>query len=363
MSALFRPSGPSHEAAREPVAPRGNPFGAFRRFDGSRRSVPPLPLLRPEARRPAPLVPSPAACGEAGARLRAAAATETETAPASDYIERIQVDGMTTSWRSKITSWFGELGAAFAMDAATIAVATNYLDRYLSRRSCDSLDLQLAATASVFLASKVEEQRHFRTGDLVQLSAGLFRSSDLRLMELEITMVLGWRLNPATAVHQVADLVAVLGGVEGGAAADLARVEAAALAYAEAARVDYRFLRYPATLVAVAAVLCALRRSAAQAAVAARFVEAVDALDFPYSRSPDAAHELHACGRLLLDALARPQTPCGAELSAAAERAALSQFSDDDAPMDDAGREPSPTDVTMTGALDRPMIKRRSRTF
>ena len=47
------------------------------------------------------------------------------------------------------------------MRSETVAIATNYLDRYLSRRSCESVDLQLAATASIFLASKVEEQRHF----------------------------------------------------------------------------------------------------------------------------------------------------------------------------------------------------------
>ena len=50
-------------------------------------------------------------------------------------------------------------------------MATNYLDRYLSRRSCGNVSFQLASIASIFLASKIEETRPFRTSDFVALSA------------------------------------------------------------------------------------------------------------------------------------------------------------------------------------------------
>ena len=95
------------------------------------------------------------------------ALSEPTYAARPDYIEAVQKHGMVVDWRLKIVAWFDQLGDAFDMKPETIAMATNYLDRYLSRRSCGGVNLQLAATASIFLASKVEEQRPFRTSDFV----------------------------------------------------------------------------------------------------------------------------------------------------------------------------------------------------
>ncbi|KAH8094392.1 N-acetylgalactosaminyltransferase 7 [Aureococcus anophagefferens] len=89
------------------------------------------------------------------------ALSEPTYAARPDYIEAVQKHGMVVDWRLKIVAWFDQLGDAFDMKPETIAMATNYLDRYLSRRSCGGVNLQLAATASIFLASKVEEQRPF----------------------------------------------------------------------------------------------------------------------------------------------------------------------------------------------------------
>ena len=229
-------------------------------------------------------------------RLRALAAQEPVYAPNADYIEtvrsrvqfsrsrsngrfrhatnstrkqtQVQTRGMTDAWRAKIASWFRELGEAFDMRSETVAIATNYLDRYLSRRSCESVDLQLAATASIFLASKVEEQRHFRTGDLVSLCGGLFSRADLRLMELELMMTLGWLLNPPTIHSNVHHLVALVDSD----ARDRRSLVDRALKYADKAREDYAMLRYPPSLAAVAAVVCALRTLDAPFEETAKFV-------------------------------------------------------------------------------------------
>ncbi|KAK7231918.1 cyclin D1/2/4 [Aureococcus anophagefferens] len=131
-------------------------------------------------------------------RLHALSSSEALYAPRSDYIDAVQVDGMKEAWRTKIMAWFdqargprvaqrgvsrgrparAQLGESFKLKPETLSFATNYLDRYLSRR--------LASIASIFLASKIEETRPFRTSDFVTLSDGLFSGSDLRLMELEL---------------------------------------------------------------------------------------------------------------------------------------------------------------------------------
>ena len=116
---------------------------------------------------------------------------------------------MSPQWRPKIMAWFDQLGDSFQLKAETLAMATNYLDRYLSRRSCGNVSFQLASIASIFLASKIEETRPFRTSDFVTLSDGLFTASDLRLMELELLCTLKWHLNPPT-VHAAAHLLAGL---------------------------------------------------------------------------------------------------------------------------------------------------------
>lgn len=276
-------------------------------------------------------------------RLRSLAAQEPAYAPNADYIETVQTRGMTDAWRAKIASWFRELGEAFDMRSETVAIATNYLDRYLSRRSCESVDLQLAATASIFLASKVEEQRHFRTGDLVSLCGGLFSRADLRLMELELMMTLGWLLNPPTIHSNVHHLVALVDSDS----RDRRSLVDRALKYADKAREDYAMLRYPPSLAAVAAVVCALRTLDAPFEETAKFVDRVNALKLPYQLLPDAARSLQACGLRFL-----------AEADDLEEDQEVSSIAQQDHPLltgaNDSDHEhaPSPTDVFATEAYE-----------
>ena len=173
---------------------------------------------------------------------------------------------MSPQWRPKIMAWFDQLGDSFQLKAETLAMATNYLDRYLSRRSCGNVSFQLASIASIFLASKIEETRPFRTSDFVTLSDGLFTASDLRLMELELLRTLKWHLNPPT-VHAAAHLLAgLLEDIPeaAGPCVDHEEVADRACAYADKVRADAARL--------VAARLCAPRDMGADAAEAMRGV-------------------------------------------------------------------------------------------
>ena len=289
-------------------------------------------------------------------RLLTLAWSEDVYRPRADYIESVQKHGMVEEWRVKITAWFDQLGEAFDMKSETVAMATNYLDRYLSRRSCGGVNLQLAATASIFLASKVEEQRPFRTSDLVTLSGGLLMAEDIRLMELELVSTLGWYLNPPTIHASVHQLLVLL---ERQASFDFDgdRLERAAFEFADRSRGQLAFLKFPPSMIAVAAVVCALRDAGGTVAASRAFLDVVRAVGFPYAQDDDAPHLVKQCGLLLLDTREHNKAPpCDdaddLEVRNATENAddhpLLADSDDDDMAHEHA---PSPTDVMDTGRI------------
>jgi len=292
-------------------------------------------------------------------RLSKLAETEELYMPRPDYIRDVQRDGMTEKWRHKITVWFDQLAESFKMSTETLSVAANYLDRYLSVESCGSLKFQLASVASIFLASKVEEARPFKTADFVTLSDGIFTAADLRLMELELLCTLKWHLHPPT-FHTFLNLLLVL--FRDGAV-DVETVADRALRYAETTRVHAAFVKYPPSLVAVASIICALKELGAAPEVVAAWMHRVTACNLSYARKADAALTVTECGLKLIEldgglvggapvlALAPPATPeaCDAEVEHAT---ASSVASTDGGPggsagSDEASRQQAgtPTDV------------------
>ncbi|KAH8046300.1 N-acetylgalactosaminyltransferase 7 [Aureococcus anophagefferens] len=209
-------------------------------------------------------------------------------------------------------------------------MATNYLDRYLSRRSCGGVNLQLAATASIFLASKVEEQRPFRTSDLVTLSGGLLQAADIRLMELDSSRSSA----PRSATPAAAEL------------------EDRAVAYADRSRSDLAFLAFPPSMIAVAAVLCALRARRADPARTEAFLAVVKAAELPYATAPRAAERIRACGVLLLglDEEVVALDDDDLEVEAYADQTHPLLYSDSEEDLEE-NHAPSPTDVMDTGRI------------
>ncbi|KAJ1462448.1 cyclin-like protein [Pelagophyceae sp. CCMP2097] len=233
-------------------------------------------------------------------RLQRLSSTEGLYEPRPDYIHEVQRDGMNESWRGKIITWFHQLGESFKMSGETLSVATNYLDRYLSLKSVGSVNFQLASIASIFLASKVEEPRPFRTADFVALSDGIFSASDLRLMELELLCTLKWHLHPPT-VTEFIHLLLLLFYRDFDADEAKAILEHAGR-YAEIARMDSVFLKYPASMIAVAAIICALKHVGAAMPAVARWMHRVQGCRLAYTERPDAAQAISECGLKLIAA-------------------------------------------------------------
>lgn len=190
-------------------------------------------------------------------------------APAAGYVA-LQRDGMGAGWREKIQSWFDSLRAAFSLRPETLALATNYLDRYLSVRSVAAVQFQLATAAALLVASKIEEPRPFRASDLASLSEGRFLAADVAVMELDLLVELGWRVNTPTALVCVDSLAALV------RIPPQSRKRAAAVArdLADASRRDYGLVGAPPSLVATACVLEALIATGARPAVAEFLAEA-----------------------------------------------------------------------------------------
>ncbi|KAH8067438.1 hypothetical protein JL721_7549 [Aureococcus anophagefferens] len=198
-----------------------------------------------------------------------------------------EVDGMKEAWRTKIMAW-------------------------------------LASIASIFLASKIEETRPFRTSDFVTLSDGLFSGSDLRLMELELLCALKWHLNPPTIRRRST----ACSRSSTTASPSTSPPSAAALASADAPG-DVHFLKYPPSMIAVAAVIIGLKREGADVATVAEWTRRPDDAD---------AEVVHAtAGR------PPPVSTAGPDVDAA--RAA----------SDDEGRDRvSPNNVMDVAAVERP---------
>ncbi|CAH0375003.1 unnamed protein product [Pelagomonas calceolata] len=260
---------------------------------------------------------------------------------------------MSPQWRPKIMAWFDQLGDSFQLKAETLAMATNYLDRYLSRRSCGNVSFQLASIASIFLASKIEETRPFRTSDFVTLSDGLFTASDLRLMELELLCTLKWHLNPPT-VHAAAHLLAgLLEDIPeaAGPCVDHEEVADRACAYADKVRADAAFLEYPPSMVAVATVICALKATDAPIDVVQAWMARVEQVRLPYADAPDASARVMKCGLRILELNGlgdelRDVDACAADAEVeAAMQSEFTEASDASSSLDDLSDRNSPSSV------------------
>lgn len=215
--------------------------------------------------------------------------------PFSTYLRDVQADGMTEAWRLKMMTWFNQLAETCSLSEETLSVATNYLDRYLSAESCCSQRFQLASVAAIFLASKVEEARPFRTTDFEKLSDGAFTPVHVRFMELELLCALKWRLHPPT-VQSFVHLLCVLvdNSVNEEAIVDTA------LRFARQSRLSVEFLKYPPSMIAVASILCALKSLGVDMCVVAEWMHTVRECNLSYAHRPDASDLVTRCGIMLI---------------------------------------------------------------
>jgi len=226
-------------------------------------------------------------------RLRALRHYEAIYAPLEGYIEHVQRQGMTVEWRSKIVTWYHQLADSFALDVTTIYAATNFLDRFLSKKSCNSMNFRLASIGCLFLAAKIEERTPILATHFCELSEGLFTPTDLRLMELELLRTLRWRLYPTTPLT----FAGLLARLYDGAPDEIDTIEQRTTALLSVTLFEVELLAYPASMQAVAAMICAMKELGLGSGDVRRWLARVDACDFAYrtaERAGDAMRDLGA---------------------------------------------------------------------
>lgn len=290
---------------------------------------------------------------EALRRCRALARLETSSYPPPAAVPH-------AIWRTQIVKWYGNLAAAFTIESETLSVATSLLDRYVAAKAqtetVSARDFKLCAVAAIYVAFMMQEPRPFRLSDCAALSDAAFDEAAVAAASLDLCQALEFNLNPPT-VDGYLFLLGPFAGVPAAAAARAAE-------YLPLIRSDAGLATSSPSMLAVAALLVALRFTGAPAAATANVLGAAAAAKLPYAAAtPDAAGggvasvELLACGHRIraFDDLLR----CDSEielLNAASDDSDLdSACYDSDAPD---GPASSPTSVAAAHRALEPAGKR-----
>ena len=153
----------------------------------------------------------------------------------------------------------------------------NYLDRYLANyfAACSSggapritkKQFQLVTMGCLYVAMKIQGSARIPVDYMVKLSRGTIQTEDLLTMEVELLSRLSWKVNPPTAYDFLKHYSQLLQPVCGsGLMADdqvpksprLTALEELAAFLVELSVLDYYFVNFRASTVAVAALLNAM---------------------------------------------------------------------------------------------------------
>eukprot|EP00527_Entomoneis_sp_CCMP2396_P001644 CAMPEP_0198147810 /NCGR_PEP_ID=MMETSP1443-20131203/37897_1 /TAXON_ID=186043 /ORGANISM="Entomoneis sp., Strain CCMP2396" /LENGTH=344 /DNA_ID=CAMNT_0043812297 /DNA_START=204 /DNA_END=1238 /DNA_ORIENTATION=+ len=107
--------------------------------------------------------------------------------------------GITEMWREKICEWSYQVIDHFDFSREVVAIAMNYLDRYLATKIVNKKVFQLAAMTALFLAVKLHEPSKLSMASMIELSRGCFTVPQMTSMEASLFLGLRWHLHPPTA--------------------------------------------------------------------------------------------------------------------------------------------------------------------
>ncbi len=96
------------------------------------------------------------------------------------------------------------------MSRDTVSIAMNFLDRYTCCQEQSAVVVQVAASASLFLAAKVEENDHLQVKALKKACVGAFKEEQLLDMEKDLLKILQWQLRPLTPYDVVGPFLSLL---------------------------------------------------------------------------------------------------------------------------------------------------------
>lgn len=152
--------------------------------------------------------------------------------------------------RTILIDWLVEVHAKFRLQAETLYLCVNIIDRYCAATAVDREEIQLVGVTALLLASKYEEIYPPEVRDCVYITDRAFTRQEVLDMELEILRVLEFKMSVPTAYPFLQRFLSITEASQ--------TMKMAANYYMDRVLQEYVFLEFRPSLVAAAAVCLAI---------------------------------------------------------------------------------------------------------
>ena len=179
-----------------------------------------------------------------------------------DYLElrpELAMHGVDESWRQRMAEWMYGVVDHCNFRRDIVAVAMTYLDLLLSKDSLlisSKRTFQLGAITSLYLAMKIFDTTFVKLSSLVRLARGLFSESDVLRMEMQILTKLEWRVHPPTPMCFLRHYTRLIPSTISSSTCFM--ITEVSRFVAEIAVCLYKFIKYPRSTIAYAAICIAM---------------------------------------------------------------------------------------------------------
>lgn len=171
--------------------------------------------------------------------------------PASETI-----DG---SWRQRIIEWMYGVVDHCNLRRESVSIATYFLDIAAARGLVHCrVDFQLVAMTSLMLSIKLNDSTMVKLDSMVKLGRGLFNEADVIATEAKMLKAFSWHVHPPTPVCFMRQFLRFL-PIEASPIARYMIVEVTRF-ISEISACLYKFVKYPASTMALAAIAIAMER-------------------------------------------------------------------------------------------------------
>eukprot|EP00542_Grammatophora_oceanica_P018212 CAMPEP_0194048748 /NCGR_PEP_ID=MMETSP0009_2-20130614/28358_1 /TAXON_ID=210454 /ORGANISM="Grammatophora oceanica, Strain CCMP 410" /LENGTH=309 /DNA_ID=CAMNT_0038694705 /DNA_START=158 /DNA_END=1087 /DNA_ORIENTATION=+ len=197
--------------------------------------------------------------------LRVMKMQETTKYKCRDYFERTALapswdkKDVDEAWRQRMCEWMFGLVDHCNFRRDIVAISTAYLDLCLSKDDDiihSRRSYQLAAMTAIYLAMKTYDTSYVKLESLVKLGRGLFQVRDVVEMERRMLAKLDWNIHPPTPMcflrHYMRLFPTTLTASTTYMIAEVSRF------VAEISVCLYKFVKYPPSVIAFAALLIAM---------------------------------------------------------------------------------------------------------
>lgn len=171
-----------------------------------------------------------------------------------DYVKMLQAADSKIDWRYRVARWMLRVADDFLLKRDTALIALNFLDRLMMAQSelLDRDQFQIAAIASLFVASKIYQKRPLKIRQLVVYTKNAFQSEDILAMEQELLRSHSSFFFPPTSSTFC---LVLLSGLTSEPPATIASVIESCQFMSELAACDIFFVAHRASSIAVAAIV------------------------------------------------------------------------------------------------------------